>query len=42
MKAVLEAYHAEPPLQETITYQLEQRGFDVKQNITRVMNGYGL
>ncbi|WP_113387384.1 glycosyltransferase family 1 protein [Bacillus pumilus] len=42
MKAVLEAYHAEPPLQETITYQLEQRGFDVKQNITRVMKGYGL
>ncbi|KIL24483.1 hypothetical protein B4134_3298 [Bacillus safensis] len=42
MKAVLEAYHAEPPLQETITSQLEKRGFDVKQNITRVMNLYGL
>lgn len=42
MKAVLEAYHAEPPLQETITSQLEQRGFDVKQNITRVMDLYGL
>ncbi|MCC9088483.1 glycosyltransferase family 1 protein [Bacillus pumilus] len=42
MKAILEAYHAEPPLQETITSQLGQRGFDVKQNITRVMNVYGL
>jgi len=42
MKAVLEAYHAEPPLQETIISQLEQRGFDVKQNITRVMDLYGL
>ncbi|MBD3859356.1 glycosyltransferase family 1 protein [Bacillus sp. 28A-2] len=42
MKAILEAYHAEPPLQQTITSQLEQRGFDVKQNITRVMNVYGL
>ncbi|KPN14641.1 glycosyl transferase [Bacillus australimaris] len=42
MKAVLEAYHAEPPLQETIISQLEQRGFDVKQNITRVMDLYGM
>ncbi|AOZ89235.1 glycosyl transferase [Bacillus xiamenensis] len=42
MKAILEAYHEEPPLQETITSQLGQRGFDVKQNITRVMNVYGL
>lgn len=42
MKAVLEAYYAESPAQETITSQLAQRGFDVKQNITRVMNVYGL
>ncbi|EMI12878.1 glycosyltransferase family 1 protein [Bacillus altitudinis] len=42
MKAILEAYHADPPLQETIISQLGLRGFDVKQNITRVMNVYGL
>ncbi|MEI4789369.1 glycosyltransferase family 1 protein [Bacillus sp. FJAT-53060] len=42
MKTVLEAYHAESPLQETIISQLAQRGFDVKQNITRVMDLYGL
>ncbi|OLP65281.1 putative glycosyltransferase EpsF [Bacillus pumilus] len=42
MKAILEVYHAESPPQGIITSQLEQRGFDVKQNITRVMNVYGM
>ncbi|MFJ5964516.1 glycosyltransferase family 1 protein [Bacillus sp. NPDC093026] len=42
MKTILEAVQAESPAQETITSLLEKRGFDVKQNITGVMNLYGL
>ncbi|MFS0655145.1 glycosyltransferase family 1 protein [Bacillus sp. 179-C3.3 HS] len=42
VEEILEVYQAESPPQEVITAQLAKRGFDVKQNITRVMNVYGL
>ncbi|MGE6630127.1 glycosyltransferase family 1 protein [Bacillus sp. NPDC077027] len=42
MKEILEAYHSDPPRRELIMSALADKGFDVKGNVTRVMNLYGM